>query len=631
MVEEGAVSFHLGITSVLLAIERATLVLFQKVSVLENESSTGTLGMENAGPRSTYEPNVNSDGATEEFDFSLLPAGYYQTAAVHQPQQPQQGSNDDQPKPEEQQIQQPPPEVKNEEDVSQLPPPTPPPSLAPPPLLPPLPGQEATRAEAHSAGSEEAVAKMSRSDNRVITPTVEPRKEYPNEEPAEAPPPRPPQSPPPPPQRAPVAPPPRAAPPPPPPPPRAAPPPRAPVAPKKAAPPPKPPPPPPPPAQAPPPQNASDDMPTAKEIPKDYVFPNSLYLQPPPRKVKKSPASGRQRFAAQRTQRTVEDPVTAASPSAPTPPLAGKPRRTSKRFHASRMAPPTAVPAPPTARVLSNPIVTPVTDQFPTEQNEYWVAPEVIDVKTKLRIGDKTTGDFQDKRILSDPILTPRTDEYPTPTKEEQEQQEKEAAAVPAQKEPPAPAKKKPSMEPIAPIAAPVPKKLPTLEPIVPTAAPVPKKLPTSEPIAPNAAPVPKKLPTLEPIAPNAAPVPKKLPTLEPIVPDAAPVKKKPAMPQSREARKKDRGASKEAASAECVGRTSGETVEADGDQKKNIKSKIKKLKSTLKHPQRKPPQAKSKAVIVSVVLHLFIISMFFQDTYCDTTVVPERSMLMSF
>ncbi|VDP00958.1 unnamed protein product [Heligmosomoides polygyrus] len=77
-------------------------------------------------------------------------------------------------------------------------------------------------------------------------------------------------------------------------------------------------------------------------------------------------------------------------------------------------------------RLLSDPIVTPCTDQFPTEEWEgQWIAPAVIFVhdnvtgKAEAPSGTHTST----KLLVSDPIVTPRTDEYPTPPKEELEEQ----------------------------------------------------------------------------------------------------------------------------------------------------------------------------------------------------------------
>ncbi|KAK6043819.1 hypothetical protein COOONC_18676 [Cooperia oncophora] len=72
-------------------------------------------------------------------------------------------------------------------------------------------------------------------------------------------------------------------------------------------------------------------------------------------------------------------------------------------------------------KCLSDPIVTPVSDEYPTEDlHGDWIAPAVIDAKPKLRRRDTydKAAEASDKNIISNPILTPRTDEYPTPTDE---------------------------------------------------------------------------------------------------------------------------------------------------------------------------------------------------------------------
>ncbi|WKY12809.1 hypothetical protein Q1695_003979 [Nippostrongylus brasiliensis] len=103
-------------------------------------------------------------------------------------------------------------------------------------------------------------------------------------------------------------------------------------------------------------------------------------------------------------------------------------------------------------RVLSNPIVTPVTDEFPTEENEKQKT-KMMTVEDPKTAGSKMMPapareqqvmDYHKRknkkgkdRNVSDPIVTPCTDEFPTDEeklkeekeKEKQKQQEKEKAA----------------------------------------------------------------------------------------------------------------------------------------------------------------------------------------------------------
>ncbi|KHJ87824.1 hypothetical protein OESDEN_12393 [Oesophagostomum dentatum] len=70
-------------------------------------------------------------------------------------------------------------------------------------------------------------------------------------------------------------------------------------------------------------------------------------------------------------------------------------------------------------KCLSDPIVTPVTDEFPSEESRLWVAPKEVGAEkdqASVRKDYYADGNVHkgDKRIVSDPIVTPCTDEYPT-------------------------------------------------------------------------------------------------------------------------------------------------------------------------------------------------------------------------
>ncbi|KAK6755181.1 hypothetical protein RB195_013888 [Necator americanus] len=79
---------------------------------------------------------------------------------------------------------------------------------------------------------------------------------------------------------------------------------------------------------------------------------------------------------------------------------------------------------------ISDPIVTPVSDEFPTEDSKEWIAPkEVIAREQRFFVrrdncldGDQHKGD---ERIISDPLVSPCTDEYPTPTDADKEAMQK--------------------------------------------------------------------------------------------------------------------------------------------------------------------------------------------------------------
>ncbi|PIO73687.1 hypothetical protein TELCIR_04338 [Teladorsagia circumcincta] len=112
-------------------------------------------------------------------------------------------------------------------------------------------------------------------------------------------------------------------------------------------------------------------------------------------------------------------------------------------------------------RRVSDPIVTPVSDEYPTEDlHGDWIAPAVIDTRPKGQRKDnyEKGGDANKENIISNPIITPRTDEYPTPTDEPEKSMQllppepeprgasKDAGKKPASKKP---ASKGASKEPI--------------------------------------------------------------------------------------------------------------------------------------------------------------------------------------
>ncbi|KAK6025567.1 hypothetical protein OSTOST_08529, partial [Ostertagia ostertagi] len=112
-------------------------------------------------------------------------------------------------------------------------------------------------------------------------------------------------------------------------------------------------------------------------------------------------------------------------------------------------------------RRVSDPIVTPVSDEYPTEDlHGDWIAPAVIDTRDKVQRKDNyEKGGDANSNIISNPIITPRTDEYPTPTDEP----EKSMQLVPPEPEPRAVSKeagKKPASKGVS--KEPVPKSTPS-------------------------------------------------------------------------------------------------------------------------------------------------------------------------
>ncbi|CAJ0589147.1 unnamed protein product [Cylicocyclus nassatus] len=69
------------------------------------------------------------------------------------------------------------------------------------------------------------------------------------------------------------------------------------------------------------------------------------------------------------------------------------------------------------AKCLSDPIVTPVTDEFPSENTEgQWIAPNFLKATKQRPLVQITdhADKISHKRIISNPIVTPCTDEYPS-------------------------------------------------------------------------------------------------------------------------------------------------------------------------------------------------------------------------
>ncbi|KIH47655.1 hypothetical protein ANCDUO_22281 [Ancylostoma duodenale] len=102
----------------------------------------------------------------------------------------------------------------------------------------------------------------------------------------------------------------------------------------------------------------------------------------------------------------------------------------------------TQVQAP---KCLSDPIVTPVTDEFPSEENTgEWVAPkQIIALERRhfVRRDDCLDGmpHKGDDRVISNPVVTPCTDEYPTLSEGEREAFLKETAKAKEVVKPPQP------------------------------------------------------------------------------------------------------------------------------------------------------------------------------------------------
>ncbi|EYB94361.1 hypothetical protein Y032_0172g349 [Ancylostoma ceylanicum] len=115
-------------------------------------------------------------------------------------------------------------------------------------------------------------------------------------------------------------------------------------------------------------------------------------------------------------------------------------------------------------RCFSDPIVTPVSDEFPTEDTGgQWVAPKQIVALERrhfVRRDDCLDGAPHrgDDRIISNPVVTPCTDEYPTLSEAEKEAFLKETAKAKEEVKPP------PARPPAAPASAEV-RKLTTAQP----------------------------------------------------------------------------------------------------------------------------------------------------------------------
>ncbi|RCN33649.1 hypothetical protein ANCCAN_20510 [Ancylostoma caninum] len=95
-------------------------------------------------------------------------------------------------------------------------------------------------------------------------------------------------------------------------------------------------------------------------------------------------------------------------------------------------------------KCLSDPIVTPVTDEFPTEDTVEWVAPkQIIALERRhfVRRDDCLDGTPHkgDDRVISNPIVTPCTDEYPTLSEGEREAFLKETTKAKEEVKPPQP------------------------------------------------------------------------------------------------------------------------------------------------------------------------------------------------
>ncbi|KAL6742780.1 hypothetical protein Aduo_015893 [Ancylostoma duodenale] len=96
-------------------------------------------------------------------------------------------------------------------------------------------------------------------------------------------------------------------------------------------------------------------------------------------------------------------------------------------------------------KCLSDPIVTPVTDEFPSEENTgEWVAPkQIIALERRhfVRRDDCLDGvpHKGDDRVISNPVVTPCTDEYPTLSEGEREAFLKETAKAKEVVKPPQP------------------------------------------------------------------------------------------------------------------------------------------------------------------------------------------------